>query len=157
MKMKKKFIAPLLCAAVGTASLSLAITNAISVNAETNELIMTMTNAASIRYDEPTGIRFETTYSATDFSEYESYSFGTLVIPTDMLEENEELTHETENVQDIKKIGWYDAASTDNEKVMRSVLTGIPNTYYGRILTARSYYKDESGNYSYKVIWVTVV
>lgn len=155
MKKKNKLIVSLLCASVGAVSLSLAVANANVAFAEENEentLTMKMTNMASIRYDNPTGIRFETTYSATDFSAYENYTFGTLVIPSDMLGEAD-LTHETANVQDIRKLVWYKDDAT--QKVMRSVLTEIPNNAdaWGRELSARSYYFDGT-SYTYSEITV---
>lgn len=150
-KMKNKLIVSLLCASVGAVSLSLAVANINVASAEENALTMTMRDSASIRYNDPKGIRFETTYSATDFSAYENYTFGTLVIPSNLLDG--ELTHETANVQDIRKIDWYEDGSSENEKVMRSVLTNIPTASLGRELSARSYYFDGT-SYTYSDITV---
>lgn len=152
-KMKNRLLVSLLCASVGAVSLSFAVANLNVASADENVLTMSMTDAASIRYDAPTGIRFETTYSASDFSAYENYAFGTLVIPSDLLDGK--LTHETENVQDIRKLVWYEGqnGSTENKKVMRSVLTEIPDTFYGRELSARSYYFDGT-DYVYSDITV---
>ena len=152
-KMKNKLLVSLLCVSVGAVSLSFALANLNVASAEGNKLTMELTNAASIRYDAPTGIRFETTYSATDFSAYQNYEFGTLVIPSDLLDGD--LTHETENVQDIRKLVWYEGknGSTENKKVMRSVLTEIPESFYGRELTACSYYFDGT-DYVYSDITV---
>ncbi len=117
-------------------------------------ITITMANGGSIRYDEPTGIRFETTYSG-DFTSVNlsNYSFGTLVLPTDKLGEGEQLTHETADVVNIVKKVWY--SETDTDKVLYAVITGIEEEDYGRELAARSYYKDKStGEYTYSTTTV---
>ena len=145
----KKWLVSLLCASVGVASLGLALTN-VSAGAEegasVTTITMEMTDAAEIRANDPIGIRFQTTYTITPADDtvdvdafLADYTFGTLVIPSDLLEG--ELTLETAKVVDIPQKVWA-TGSDDTTKIMNSVLAGIPDEadYYKRDLTARSYY-----------------
>ena len=145
----KKWLVSLLCASVGVASLGLALTN-VSAGAEegvsVTTIAMEMTDAAEIRVNDPIGIRFQTTYTITPADDtvnvdafLADYTFGTLVIPSNLLEG--ELTLETAKVVDIPQKVWA-TGSDDTTKIMNSVLAGIPDEadYYKRDITARSYY-----------------
>ncbi|MBR1867607.1 MAG: Ig-like domain-containing protein, partial [Clostridia bacterium] len=151
MKTRSKILTSLLCAAFCVLCLTFAATSFNGFTAladETPALTVTMAGTASVRKVDPVGIRFETTYSG-DFSSgaFDGYSFGTLVIPTDLL--NGELTKETAKAIDIEQLAW--ASQSDNSRVFYAVLANIPEnaSAYARDLTARSYYRTDEGEYVY--------
>ena len=156
MKTKNKIIASLALSVVCGAAVAVGGGFLNTAVADTSGVTIEMKNGASIRTTEPVGIRFETTFKGLTAETASKYSFGTLVLPTDMLGENA-LTHETADVVDIVKKNYADdTLSTDTEKVMYAVITDIPETAagYGRELAARSYYKVD-GVYTYSDVTVT--
>ena len=155
MKTKNKIIASLALSAFCGAAIAVGGGFLNTAIADTTNVTIEMKNGASIRTTEPVGIRFETSFKGLTAETASKYSFGTLVLPTDMLGDNA-LTHETADVVDIVKKNYADdTLSTDTEKVMYAVITDIPETAagYGRELAARSYYKVD-GVYTYSDVTV---
>ncbi len=99
---------------------------------------------ASIRMDEPSGLRFQSKISSE--MKNTGARFGTLVIPKDELGKNE-LTINTENVQNIEQTKWAtESLKLGNAKdyqegyeYFNAVLTEIPDLHYDKVIVARSY------------------
>ena len=103
---------------------------------------------ASIRAVAPTGMRCLTILNSTDLAKLptENIKFGTLILPVDMLDENELLTHNTTSVL----VGEAKVASTAKEipdgglgyyvtLVGNSASEAFPETLYGESFALRSY------------------
>ena len=109
-----------------------------------------MQNSASIRAEAPVGIRFQTEISEEDLAKLPSGArFGTLLIPAEILGENE-LTIDAEKVLDVPSTRWK-KDSTESTKIYSGVLVGtenadFPEAYYGEDIVARAYvtYKDSA-------------
>lgn len=103
-------------------------------------------NSAEIRIEEPYGIRFTTEISVSDYNKLpDNAVFGTLVIPTQLLDGD--LTLSTENVLDIETRVWKQDGAT---KYYNGVLVGAGKTnfdekYYSVPVSACGYvtYTDE--------------
>ena len=149
MKMRNKLIASFALSAVCGVALAVGGGFLNVATADTSALNISLKSGASIRTTDPIGIRFETTVTGLT-AESANYSYGTLVVPTDLLG-NAELTHETADVVDIVKKVWV--GETESEKTYYAVITDIPETAagYGRELAARSYYKV-NGEYVYSEV-----
>lgn len=108
---------------------------------------------AGVRTEDPTGIRFSTEVNKSYLSGIDGeYSFGTLVIPKDLLGSGE-LTHETPLVDDVKQTTW--GKETDTVKTFNAVIYGIPETEFDRELVARSYVIINNGTPIYSSETVT--
>ena len=172
--MKKKFRLTIASLALCTVScLALAVATSIkpnktqTVTAETNVAPISNTytladfkidETAAIRRADPMGIRFPTTVSADVKTQIinklggdeSKVQFGTLIIPTDFLGE-EELTHNTPSVV----VGTVSEWTTDT--VFTVVLGGkggadLGESYYNRPLSARSFARNtETGEVCYTV------
>ena len=74
------------------------------VTAEVDLSSFALTDSASIRTEQPNGIRFQTTVSKAEVAKLPNNAvFGTLMLPTELLGENE-LTLTTDKVADVKAI-----------------------------------------------------
>ena len=115
--------------------------------------VLTMKEGASVRFFEPTGIRFVTEISAEDYAEIidadENAEFGTLIIPTEVLG-NTQITAENYKKLDAELIvteTWL--ADTETTKSYAGALVGtetsdgnyenFPEEFYDCELTAVSY------------------
>ncbi len=128
---------------------------------------MNMVAGASIRKSTPSGIRFTSKIAAADFTKYDGVmaigEMGTLVIPTDLLSDND---FTVEGVQDVEHLNivrttWLSDATvaslglTDTEgyKFFAGVMTNVQLGNYYRDFAARSYmqvcYADGSSAYVY--------
>ncbi len=101
---------------------------------------------ASIRMSDPYGLRFgiqiakDAEYEITDIVEY-----GTIMLPTSLLEEDEELTLSTEQIRKIKAVNIL--SETESNLVYTAVLINIPTTGFRMDIVGRGYliYKDADG------------
>ena len=138
------------------------------VTAEVDLSSFALTDSASIRTEQPNGIRFQTTVSKAEVANLPNNAvFGTLMLPTELLGENE-LTLTTDKVADVKAIVYNE--NGDNYEYV-TALVGSKNgsgfndfdaKYYNKEITARSYVtytygEDESATtvtkYSNAVSW----
>ena len=164
-KLKLKIASLALCAASCTV---LAVTTMNqteqSASAATNTQVKEMytlsgfqiEEKASIRRDDPTGIRFTTKVSASTKNQIieklggdaSKVVFGTLILPTDFLG-GEELTHNTPSVVEGTVSEWL------NDTTYTVVLGGkggasLGETYYNRPISARSFaYNTETQEVCY--------
>lgn len=107
---------------------------------------ITMLDGASVRYNSPTGLRFET--KITGLEELDeigaSYKVGTLIVPTDYLDGIDftagSLMASGKKFLDIKQTVW---AHTPTEQepyyIMNSVIFDIKNSNFNRAFSARTY------------------
>ena len=129
------------CAACGAYVLSAEVNDTLATAAieqtQTVELKgdFVMKSGASVRKEDPKGIRFSTYVKESVYSENNAY--GTLIIPAAILGE-QALTEEVTSAVDVKANVWADS-DVDGYKLYHSVLTKIPESYYGVELVARSY------------------
>lgn len=94
---------------------------------------------ASIRLSDPSGIRFSYKIDKAAFdslSEKATVKVGAIVIPADLLKENEELTLTTEKVA---RTGKIDFTERETAKYYNAVLKGIPEDKYEREFSARAF------------------
>ena len=97
-----------------------------------------MTPGAQVRTSPTKGIRFATTVARDyDVNYIDITSFGTLLMPTAMLGENE-LTLETANVQNIESLG-FSSSSTEERYVYFGSLLGLADSMLSLEITARGY------------------
>ena len=97
-----------------------------------------MTPGAQVRTSPTKGIRFATTVARDyDVNYIDITSFGTLLMPTAMLGENE-LTLETANVQNIESLG-FSSSSTEERYVYFGSLLGLSDSMLSLEITARGY------------------
>lgn len=98
---------------------------------------------ASIRISEPYGLRFgirlakDAEYKTTNIVEY-----GTILLPSGLLEEDEELTLSTKNIRKIKAVNLL--SETSSAITYTGVLINIPISGFSTNITGRGYliYKD---------------
>lgn len=113
---------------------------------------------AQIRESDPAGIRFVTNVPKTLYND--SLKFGTLLLPSEMLQENQTITlenYESLDVLNIETKNWYigpqDTEDTGNVYVYYSTIVGnydaisnkylgLSENYYDVDFTAISYYWD---------------
>ena len=112
------------------------------------------TAGASVRLDDPSGLRFTTKVSESYIAELDAeygaggYQFGTLLLPKALLGENE-LTAETDLVLNQPRTKWGETAE-EGFKAYHVALTGITAENYGTEICARSYVRIPAGNgYTY--------
>ena len=97
-----------------------------------------MTPGAQVRTSPTKGIRFATTVARDyDVNYIDITTFGTLLMPTAMLGENE-LTLETANVQNIESLG-FSSSSTEERYVYFGSLLGLADSMLSLEITARGY------------------
>lgn len=102
------------------------------------------TTGASVRFSEPSGLRFENMVSANDYNALakilseENITLGTLIIPTSMLGSSEELTLSTADVLNIERTKWK-STETEGYNKFCAALTEIPEAHYKTELTATAY------------------
>ena len=115
-----------------------------------------MRNSASIRSEEPKGIRFETEISAEDLNKLPANAqFGTLIVPASVLGENA-LDLDNADALDVVAQKWR-LSSSETVKIFSGVLIGtdendFPADYYGDGITARAYVKyTDSASQEYVV------
>lgn len=103
---------------------------------------------AEVRSDTPAGIRFVTNVSDSFYTAHSGDVFGTLVIPTNLLGENEDLSLETVNAQNIVTQNWKVKPGSGDTYQYTSTLIGkdmtsqLPVKEWNRKLTAISYVWD---------------
>ena len=160
---KKTVISLALCASasciVGGASLLRSKQQVVSAATTTAYYTLdgfTIDDSASVRNTSPNGIRFKTilsqeTRDAIAELNLSDVSYGTLMLPADLLGSNE-LTHKTSSILDVETALWQD----DEQTTWTSVLAGtagsdLSENYYNRPIVARSYVTgtDGSGNTVY--------
>ncbi|MBQ8430070.1 MAG: hypothetical protein IJX30_08260, partial [Clostridia bacterium] len=160
---KKTVISLALCASasciVGGASLLRSKQQVVSAATTTAYYTLdgfTIDDSASVRNTSPNGIRFKTilsqeTQTAISNLNLSDVSYGTLMLPADLLGSNE-LTHKTSSILDVETVLWQD----DEQTTWTSVLAGtagsdLSENYYNRPIVARSYVTgtDGSGNTVY--------
>ena len=113
------------------------------VKAETKFVIVDAPEiiGGSVRTKDPSGLRFQ---SKVDIALVEAgATFGTLLIPQRVLENNE-LTVDTATVVKVDQTTWADKDPSEygyeeGHKYFNAVLTKIPDTNYGTQIVARSY------------------
>ena len=147
MKMRKIIAASAALLAVG--SLSLGLTN-LSAFAQTTDLEGFAIAGASVRTENPMGIRF-----LTEVPEEikESYTFGTLIIPKAELA-GDTLDINTAKALNIETSKWqtkedgkpYSYTSVLGGLENGGSITDFPKSQYNASIVARSYAKDGEGN-----------
>ena len=151
------------CAALGVATSLKANNSVITATGESTQISVMNTlsgfmidEKAAVRREDPMGIRFTTNVSAETKAQIinnlggdeSKVKFGTLIIPTDFLGDNE-LTHNTPSVVVGEVSEWYDA---DTYTVVLGGKGGanLSESYYNRPLSARSFaYNIETGEVYY--------
>ena len=151
------------CAALGVATSFKANESVVTATGETAQIGTMNTlsgfmieEKAAVRRENPMGIRFSTTVSAEMKAQIinnlggdeSKVKFGTLIIPTDFLGDNE-LTHNTPSVVVGEVSAWSDA---DTYTVVLGGKGGanLSESYYNRPLSARSFaYNMETGEVYY--------
>ena len=113
---------------------------------------------AEIRSEAPAGIRFVTNVSSDFYADHSDDVFGTLIIPTNLLGENEVLSLTTPKAQNIVTKNWKVQPGSGDVYTYTSTLIGkdmdssLPEKEWNRDLTAVSYVWDgtnyESAIYS---------
>ena len=115
------------------------------VTAEVDLKTFEVADTASIRTEQPNGIRFQTTVSKAEVAKLpDNAVFGTLMLPTELLGENA-LTLTTDKVANVKAIVYSE--NGDNYEYVTALVgsknqTGFDNfdaKYYNKEITARSY------------------
>ncbi len=111
-----------------------------------------MAEGASVRYktDEETdrsGLRFTAYVSEAYKSANETAEYGMLLIPADVLGE-EELTAESSGAANKAAEVWFTESDKDGYAKFTTVLYNIPETEYGRVIAARAYIKQRDA-YTY--------
>lgn len=146
MKVKNIFVS--VAAVVSAMTLSLGIAG-FTAKADTTDIALDsfkMTAGAEIRKENPVGIRFTTEISAADYEKLpEGAVFGTLVIPTDLLDG--ELTLDTAKAKNIPTSVW--AADGETKKYTGVIVGADGGNFaaenYKRALTARGYVTFNDG------------
>ncbi len=102
---------------------------------------------AMVRLSEPSGLRFMFDLDKGVYNDMvtaygsDNVTAGSVLLPADLLGENE-LNLETNGVEDIPLINWFDETSD----TYTGVLTNIPSDKYGRQIAARSYIRVKLKN-----------
>lgn len=105
---------------------------------------------AEIRTEAPAGIRFVTNVSSDFYDEHSNDVFGTLIIPTNLLGENEVLSLTTPKAQNIVTKNWKVQPGSGDVYTYTATLIGkdmdssLPEKEWNRDLTAVSYVWDGS-------------
>lgn len=125
--------------------------NSIAANADGSPFNNFVISEVQVRNADPVGIRFVT--DLTEAQKSAATEFGTLVIPVDLLtDENSDeavngfdLTYETEGAAKIETLKWLDkdglsyAGTLVGSYTDENVWEDLPKTFYGRELVARAY------------------
>ena len=145
MKTKSKFLVTLLLAVAFVFTVFTGVTLIDSAKADIG-ITSFETKYTSIRVDGKSGLRFQTLVKG---SFDDTYSFGTLLLPEDMLGDDGELTHKDSKIVDVKQTVWDE--ESEPQKAFNAVLTDIPETLagYNRKIVARGYYQVNGGDYVY--------
>ncbi len=108
----------------------------------------TILEQAAVRRSEPNGIRFTVNLTDSAYSEIgASATYGTLMIPADLLAEGEELTFETSQVLDVPTTNWqevgerYTSALVGKDSNGDGEYDSLGEAYYNRPIVARGYAK----------------
>ena len=141
LKIKKKITTLVILFAtflltIGFAVLGLnSTTDVVKATTETADIYMK--ESASVRVDDPIGIRFST-YVSEEYAE-SGRSFGTLIIPkTAYSGDIADINENTPNVLDIPQVVWTESDVIGYKKYT-AVLIGIPESFYGVDIYAMSY------------------
>lgn len=143
MKTKSKFLVTLLLAVAFVFTVFTGVTLIDTANADTG-ITSFETKYTSIRVEGKSGLRFQTVIEGSFDG---TYTFGTLLLPEDLVGTDGELTHEDAKIVDVKQTVWANAERT----AFNAVLTDIPETSagYNRKIVARGYYQVNGGDYVY--------
>ena len=108
----------------------------------------TILEQAAVRRSEPNGIRFTVNLTDSAYSEIgASATYGTLMLPADLLAEGEELTLETSQVLNVPTTTWqevgerYTSALVGEDKNGDGIYDSLGESYYNRPIVARGYAK----------------
>ena len=145
MKIKKNFlgkIALLFCTAL--ACFAIGIVN-VSTVAKANETpLFSIVDGASVRIEEPYGMRFSADYSKTLFNQdgtlKEGYEAGILLIQTEEL--NGELVIGTAGAKNVTAMVWDTEKGAKDHYRLNAVMSNIPETEFDTYVTARAYLKQ---------------
>lgn len=111
------------------------------------EKTLVMIDSATVSFEGTGGLRFSADVSASGVEHLEaqvkagvisSYTFGTVMLPYDLLDDGEELTLATENVLNIKRTVWKNAETSGYNR-MTAVITDVHAKNYTRGISARAY------------------
>lgn len=127
---------------------SYAVTGDVAFNdVAFNPVVITlkMEEGAGLRIstsNDDAGIRFSSTYNLSELKSGE-YSFGTVILPEDLISNDAPLVKDATAVKDIPAVNFKTADGTITQN---AVITGIPENQFTRKLQARGYvtvtYKD---------------
>ena len=141
LKIKKKITTLVILFAMFLLTIGFAIfglnstTDVAKAATETADIYMK--ESASVRVDDPIGIRFST-YVSEEYAE-SGRSFGTLIIPkTAYSGDITDINQNTPNVLDIPQVVWAESDVTGYKKYT-AVLIGIPESFYSVEIYAMSY------------------
>ena len=141
---KRFLLASLLACALAVTSIGFLSFGVASAEVATDETKITMLNAASLRLEQevdetniPFGLRFKTQVNKEWYDTLQNPHVYTLLLPTDLLVE-EELSEGTEKIVKVENEASKKYEVGENY-VFNTVLTDIPDTAYGREISARSY------------------
>ena len=108
----------------------------------------TILEQAAVRRSEPNGIRFTVNLTDSAYSEIgASATYGTLMLPADLLAEGEELTLKTSQVLNVPTTTWqevgerYTSALVGEDKNGDGIYDSLGESYYNRPIVARGYAK----------------
>ena len=106
---------------------------------------------AQIRNDAPKGLRFGTKISnaLTKDVDVTNVSYGTVVIPTNLIPAGEELTLATAGAADVKGRNIF--SQTDDELIYTAVVHDVPANEEGRLISARAYVKYTFGGEEFTI------
>ena len=147
---KKSFIV-LLFTLIAAVCFCFAASLGVNTKAQARIVTTFKTDGVSVRLVSPDGLRFTTYINDGYIAELNAtygagnYEFGTLIIPSAMLDG--ELTADTEQVLDVPRTVWGD--NSEGYKTFNAALVGIPESFYGVNITARAYVKPIGGAYIY--------
>jgi len=112
-----------------------------------------MLTGASIKLSKPTGIRFSSRISTESYNNIkelsQSISFGTVICPTDYLDDincftTQKLSEKNKGYLDIPLKVWFD--ENDDFKEFTGVITNVKEKNYDRDFSARSYISIKYSN-----------
>ena len=143
-KMKKLILTSATLLAFASAFLGFSNLNPVTVKAENGISII----GASVRANDPTGIRFHT---VVEGGAVEGYSYGTLIIPKADFT-GESLTVDTPNVVNVPALRWK--SETEFTVALggvetNGVIANFPKSQYNKDILACSYAQDVNGAYTY--------
>ena len=145
MEIKKSFLAKItlmLCTALACFAFGFAN---ISTVAKADEApLFSIFNGASVRMDEPYGMRFSAYYSKALFNQdgtlKEGYEAGILLVQTEEL--NGELEIGTSGAKNVRAMVWDTENGTQDYYRLNAVISNIPETEFDTYVTARAYLKQ---------------